>query len=272
MTNEYTVTRWGAVDQTAEPDAFVRYLDTVSALETAQRMKRQTYNLLKVREGYHLLDVGCGLGEDVRELAQRVGSAGRVIGVDSSETMIAEARKRSEGMNLPVDFFVADAQQMKFPDNTFDGCRADRIFVHLDNPLLALIEMVRVARLGAHLVVLDADWETLVVDIPDRTITRKLLSFFCDSSGSRWIGRQLRRLFLEAGLTGVRVFADTLILSDYTQASQIFKLQETAAHAQAAGIISAGEVTSWLNSLKQAHLAGKFFSALTFFCASGCKT
>ncbi len=97
MANEYTVTRWGAVDRATDPSAFVSYLDTVTTLETVQRMKQRTYDLLQVREGHHLLDVGCGLGDDVRALAQQVGTAGRVVGVDCSETMVAEARKRAEG-------------------------------------------------------------------------------------------------------------------------------------------------------------------------------
>jgi ubiquinone/menaquinone biosynthesis C-methylase UbiE len=105
MADEYTVTRWGAVDQTTDPSVFVSYLDTVTTLETVRRIKQRTYDLLQVREGYHLLDVGCGLGDDVRALAEQVGPAGRVAGVDSSETMIAEARKRLVGMNPPCRIF-----------------------------------------------------------------------------------------------------------------------------------------------------------------------
>ncbi|MBI3797064.1 MAG: class I SAM-dependent methyltransferase [Deltaproteobacteria bacterium] len=82
MANEYTVTRWGAVDQTTDLSAFVSYLDTVTTLETVRRMKQRTYELLQVREGHRLLDVGCGLGDDVRALAQQVGTAGRMVGVD----------------------------------------------------------------------------------------------------------------------------------------------------------------------------------------------
>jgi len=35
--------------------------------------------------------------------------------------MIAEARKRARGLNLPVQFGVADAERLEFPANTFDG-------------------------------------------------------------------------------------------------------------------------------------------------------
>src|SRR5262249_54210130 len=155
---------WGAVDQTTEPCAFIRYLDAVRALETIQRIKQRTYGLLQAREGHCLLDVGCGLGDDVQALAQRVGATGCVVGVDCSETMLEETRKRLLGLNLPVKLYVGDAQDLEFTANTFDGCRAERVFVHLRRPERALAEMVRVARPGARIVVYDADWETLAVD------------------------------------------------------------------------------------------------------------
>jgi ubiquinone/menaquinone biosynthesis C-methylase UbiE len=271
MTTEFMATRWGAVDQAAEPCAFIRYLDTVSALETIQRIRQMTYDLLQIREGHRLLDVGCGLGDDVQALAQRVGCTGHVIGVDCGETMVAEARDRLVGKNLPVEIRVGDARSLEFSANTFDGCRAERVFVHLSCPEQALAEMVRVARHGARVVVFDLDWETLVVDAPDRSITRKLLNFLCDGSGSRWIGRQLRRLFLEAGLSDIGMFPETLMFTDYAQANRVFQLQETAAQAQAGGIVSSTRADQWLNDLQQAHQTGSFFAAATGFCVSGRK-
>lgn len=125
-----------------------------------------------------------------------MGRAGRVVGLDSSGIMLAEARNRVAGLNLPVEFCIGEAEHLSFPDNSFDGCRTERVLVHLKKPArAALIEMVRVARPGARIVVYDADWGTLAFDVPGRMIMRKLLNFFCDSSGSRWIGRQLRGIF-----------------------------------------------------------------------------
>jgi Mycolic acid cyclopropane synthetase len=72
---KYSPAGWWSVDAATDPDAFVHYLDVVGALETIKRMKRQTYDLLRVEPGHHLLDVGCGLGQDVqarpRPLARR---------------------------------------------------------------------------------------------------------------------------------------------------------------------------------------------------------
>lgn len=156
--------KWADVDQTKDSDHFVGYLDKVSAIESVQAYKRRTYNLMKIEEGHCVLDIGCGAGDDVLKLAEMVGSSGRAVGVDNSEAMIYEAQKRSETLNLPAEFRVGDIYDLDEEDNTFDSCRADRIFQHLSNPQHALAEMVRVTRPGGRVVIFDVDWETLVID------------------------------------------------------------------------------------------------------------
>jgi hypothetical protein len=129
--------------------------------------------------------------------------------------------------------------------------------------------MIRVARPGARIVVVDPDYETLVVDVPDRALTRKILNFYCDSIRNGWIGRRLPGLFKESGLMDIAVIADTLMLTDYTPANQIFEFWRTAERAQDAGVVSAAEAVGWLDHLEEAKQAGHFFLAVTIFSVRG---
>jgi ubiquinone/menaquinone biosynthesis C-methylase UbiE len=271
MAKEGIAPHWTSVDQTVAPGAFVNYLDTAGALEAVQAAKHRTFALLEVKEGHHLLDVGCGTGDDVRTLAQMVGKTGRVVGVDSSETMLQEARQRADGTGLSIEFRVGNAQQLDFADNTFDGCRAERTFQHLDNPRQALAEMIRVTRPGGRIVVLDPDRETRVVDVEDRLLTRKILNYGCDSSGNGWMGRQLLRLFKEAHLTDIAVFAENFMMTDDPLADHLFRLREMTKRAQTAGVVSETEANQWVEQLEQAQQAGQFFFATTVFFVSGRK-
>jgi 2-polyprenyl-3-methyl-5-hydroxy-6-metoxy-1,4-benzoquinol methylase len=78
-------TRWdfAAVDAAPDLQSVVRYLQQHPGNEgegEARSIRRQlSYDLLEVYEGQHLLDVGCGLGDDVRALARLVGASGRVV-------------------------------------------------------------------------------------------------------------------------------------------------------------------------------------------------
>ena len=67
-----------------------------------------------VQPGMHVLDIGCGCGDTTLEIARRVGSAGRVLGVDISVPMLARARERTPA-GAPVAFIEADATTYALP-------------------------------------------------------------------------------------------------------------------------------------------------------------
>ena len=104
--NQPDIAGFSQVDHTSDGAFLIRFVDDANALEPVRACKQRMLALLRVTAGQQLLDVGCGAGDDVRELARLVGSAGRVVGVDSSAEMIAEAQRRSRGLNLPAAFCV----------------------------------------------------------------------------------------------------------------------------------------------------------------------
>ena len=59
-------------------------------------------HLLQPLEAQHVLDVGCGTGDDSREIASLVGLKGRVVGIDYSAAMVAEARRRTGTYQSPA--------------------------------------------------------------------------------------------------------------------------------------------------------------------------
>jgi hypothetical protein len=71
------------------------------------------------------------------------GPVGRLVGLDASEVIIAEGRRRASALGLPIVFEVADVQALPFDDDSFDACRAARLLEHVPNAELALTEMVR---------------------------------------------------------------------------------------------------------------------------------
>ena len=145
--------------------------------------------------GESVLDAGCGPGDDLFDMVEHVGPGGRLVGLDASEVMIAEARRRAAQRSLPITFEVGEATALPFPDATFDVCRAARLLEHLPDPRGALSEMVRVTRPGGRIVVFDFDWDTLIIDHPDKETTRTVVLTYSDSIQNGWIGRQLPRLF-----------------------------------------------------------------------------
>lgn len=146
-----------ATDQPTDTETIFRWLDRMNENPLILQVKRQMLDVCPVREGEHVLDVGCGLGHEVFRLAERIGPQGRVIGIDANPAMITEARRRASGLTLPIAFEVGDARDVDFPDNTFDLCRTERVLRYLDRPAAALGEMARLARPGGSVLAFDFD-------------------------------------------------------------------------------------------------------------------
>jgi|SRR6266404_1904243 len=249
----------------------VGYLDNFRGLEWAHAYKMRSFEYLDVEPGDSILEVGCGAGDDSLALAQMVGTNGRVVGIDAGEDMISEARKRAENSNLPVEFFVQDACNLDFPDNTFDGCRADQVFQHVGDPRKGVSEVIRVARPGARIVICDPDWETLVIDSANKGVTRKIVNYRCDVFRSGWIGRQLAGLFKSLGLADVFVSADVFVITNFSLANKLWRLRETAERASEKGAVSVQDASDWISQLEEADGNGLFFGTVTGFAAVGQK-
>ncbi|MGB3508534.1 MAG: methyltransferase domain-containing protein [Microcoleaceae cyanobacterium] len=99
-------------EKTNEPKLLFDFLDKYDELDSVRACKQQMLNFLGIQEGYHILDVGCGIGHELERMQQMVGSNGLVMGVDKSKVMIEEAKKRANELNLPVKSYVGDANAL----------------------------------------------------------------------------------------------------------------------------------------------------------------
>jgi ubiquinone/menaquinone biosynthesis C-methylase UbiE len=141
------------VDGSADERSFFQFLDLASRLPSLGKYRDRMLELCPIADGSVVLDVGCGIGNETTRLACRVGQMGMVNGVDSAESLIKEARRRAQGLDVPLHFQTGDAHSLKFEDSYFDICRAERVLMYLENPTKAIAEMARVTRPGGHVIV-----------------------------------------------------------------------------------------------------------------------
>ena len=110
-----------------------------------------------------------------------------------------------------------DAHRLPVADGSVAAARADRVLQHLDDPELALAEMVRVLRPGGRLVVADPDQGTLSISVPgvpDRiTETVRRLRRDVGYRNGRFASRVAGHLSA-IGMADVRVEASVLVLTD----------------------------------------------------------
>jgi ubiquinone/menaquinone biosynthesis C-methylase UbiE len=100
------------------------------------------------------LDVACGPGTVVAAFAARVR---RAEGLDATEAMLDEARKLAARDGLAnVGWHRGSVYALPFADGAFDIVSCRFAFHHFEQPARAFVEMVRVARKGARIVLCDA--------------------------------------------------------------------------------------------------------------------
>jgi ubiquinone/menaquinone biosynthesis C-methylase UbiE len=116
------------------------------------QLSPQLADFAKVVAGQRVLDVGCGTGALTAELVQRLGPES-VSAVDPSEPFVAALRARHPG----VDVLTAAAEDLPYPDQTFDASLAQLVVHFMTDPVVGLGEMKRVTR--ANGVVVASAWE-----------------------------------------------------------------------------------------------------------------
>jgi ubiquinone/menaquinone biosynthesis C-methylase UbiE len=242
----------------AAPDP-ITYLDSVAATDAGRAVKQRLLAGLDIRPGQVALDVGCGPGTDLAQLADAVGSAGSVLGVDIEPRMAGEARRRFAHADN-VRAFVGDARALPIPDAAVDRAKVDRVLQHLDDPERVLAELRRVIRTGGRLGLAEPDWDTLAIADPDLTTSRAITRHMCDQTTNGTVGRQLARLASAAGFTVDIADARSVVFRDFDAAEQVLGLRRNAVRAVRAGRIAGTDAGAWLDRLSH----GQFLASFTF--------
>lgn len=98
-----------------------------------------------------VLEIGCGLGTDGAQFAK---AGADYTGVDLTEAAIELAQKRFELYQLPGVFRTADAENLDFPDNTFDMVYSHGVLHHTPDTARAIKQVHRVLKPGGRAVVM----------------------------------------------------------------------------------------------------------------------
>ncbi|NEW77634.1 methyltransferase domain-containing protein [Streptomyces rhizosphaericus] len=240
-------------------DTLIARLDRVERSPEAERLRARTYELLAIEPGARVVDVGCGAGRAVAELA---GRGARVTGVDADERMVAVARERWPG----ADIRVADVGRLPFGDATVHGYRADKVLHELPDPAGALAEARRVLAPGGRVVLVGQDWEALVVDADDAALTSTIVRARASLVPSPRAARGQRGLLLDAGLGDVTTEAHTTVLTGPETLPLLTGLAEAAC---AAGAITRDQAGAWCAEQRERARADRLLLAVPLFLTAG---
>lgn len=163
-------------------------------------------NLLRVvKRGDRVIDIGCGSGAITKDIAGLVGSQGSVLGIDTSEHLIAQAVKAYSNLSN-LSFQVADVNTFHAQEK-FDVVTSARVLQWLSNPQAVINSMVGLLKPGGCLTVLDYNHVRISFspEIPHsmETFYQAFLKWRADAGMDNEIADKLDSMFHDAGLRDV---------------------------------------------------------------------
>jgi SAM-dependent methyltransferase len=240
--------------------AFLEMLLAFDRRPDSVRLRQRTYELLQVEPGGRVVDVGCGAGTAVAELAALGADA---AGIDAAAEAVAFAREHHPDLR----FEVGDAQQLPFADGSLDGYRAEKLYHVLDDPDKACAEAFRVLAPGGRIVLVGQDWELIAIDSDDPALTRAIMTASADDMVNGRVARRYRNLLLDTGFDGVSFEVHTAVLTDPELA--LFTATRMATGAVRAGALSEAQAGAWIDEQRERAERDRILVALPLFVAAG---
>ena len=213
------------------------FLERIEERPGAAELRAASYRMLGLRRGATCVDVACGAGHAVAELARQ---GLKVTGVDADPDAVEAARERAPG----AMFHVAHSDDLPLEAGSMDGYRALRLFHLLEDPVPTIREAHRVLRPGGRIVVGGPDYGFLLIDSSDQDLTDVICLGLESQTVSPRATRTLRDVLLDVGFHDVEVAVHNEVVTDHAQLAP--QLAAAAGAAVEKALITQEDADGWL--------------------------
>jgi arsenite methyltransferase len=247
-------------------EQMVAQLEALYATRDVMRRRRLVREALGAKPGERILDVGCGPGFYVDEIAEQVGDAGSVVGVDASAAMLEVAAGRTGG-RANVAFHAGDAGALPLPDAEFDAALSVQVLEYVEDVTGALRELRRVVTPGGRVVVWDVDWGTVSWHSHDPVRMKRVLEAWDGHLTHASLPRTLAPRMREAGLEDVRAEGHTFATIEGDPESYgVAAISVLEKYVAGREEIGSDEAAAWAAEQRELAKRGEFYFGCVQFC------
>lgn len=249
-----------------EPERRARYEAMFQWRDSAEPM----ITAAGLAPGQTVVDYGCGPGGLAIELARRVGSGGKAIGVDLNEGFLETTRQRAAeaGVAAQLETRLTDGDTIPLDAGEADRVICKNVLEYVPDPALTLGEFHRIVKPGGIAHVIDSDWGAFMYE-PGADDFAEVMRGAQIAFRTPLIGRRLYGLFRNAGFDDVQV---RVMATPDTQGGMKSVLTNMASYARQSGEVSEQTLDRFAAGIDSAIEAGTFFCMLPQFLVTGRKS
>ena len=222
--------------------------------------REDTLRRLALAPGEAVLDIGSGPGYLCESMAQQVGPAGRVRGIDISPQMIARSAARSTHDN--VSYVVADAIDLPADDGSFDVVVSTQVAEYVEDVDAFCVEAFRALRPGGRLLVIATDWDAIAWHTGDRDRMAKVMEAFEAHCADPRLPRTLLPRLKAAGFVDTSIDTFPLISTEFVPGTYAYGIAALIReYTVGRNGVTRDEADAWYAELEQLSASGDYYFA-----------
>jgi SAM-dependent methyltransferase len=237
-----------------------RKIEAIYLTPEVVEQRARVLELLALRRGERVADLGCGPGLLAQEIAAQVGENGAVECLDFSSSMVALAQRRCASLAC-VSVRSGEVSALPYGTGGFDAAVCTQVYEYVPDLAPALRELHRVLRPGGRALVVDTDWESCVWDSSDPARMRHVIDLWDTHCPRPRLPRALAAMLDSAGFRDVQVGVIALINARYSPDTYSYAMIDVIAE-YVTNLLDADEARAWAHDLHARGRDGRYFFSL----------
>lgn len=225
--------------------------------ERGSQRRKAVFEFLAPRANDRILDIGCGGGQLVRDLAFAVAPNGRAVGIDVSDEQL-DAGRSFCGDAPCAEFHNADVCALDWDEGTFDGASSIQTLEYVPDVDLALREIRRVLKIGGRVAFVSVLWDTYQFHGAEQTLNDRVLKAFRAHCPHQMLPAEMPRRMALAGLGDTQQHSLTLYDGCFQENTYAYCAARFVASFVITRGLSEDNARDWLIQLARADQSGRF--------------